>query len=93
MQRIPCPWCGDRDETEFRFGVEAGKSRPSAEACSDAEWASYLYYRANPKGWTREHWCHDAGCGQWFTLTRNTITHEIAAAEPPGAEPKPEVAT
>ena len=86
MQLIPCPWCGDRDETEYRFGVETGKSRPSTDSSSDAQWANYLYDRTNSKGWAQEYWCHDAGCGRWFTLTRNTVTHEIAAAEMPRLE-------
>lgn len=93
MQTIPCPWCGPRDETEFRFGVEVGRPRPGpAENVTDEEWAAYLYFRRNEKGLQREAWCHDAGCGQWFVLTRDSATHAIAGAEPieeaaGGAEP------
>ena len=37
----------------------------------------YLCYRDNPKGYLEEDWCHAKGCGEWFRLRRNTITHEI----------------
>jgi len=28
MLRIPCPWCGVRDESEFRYRGDATRSRP-----------------------------------------------------------------
>jgi sarcosine oxidase, subunit delta len=28
MLRIPCPWCGVRDETEFHYGGQAHIARP-----------------------------------------------------------------
>ena len=27
---IPCPYCGDRDVSEFRYGGDASKQRPAA---------------------------------------------------------------
>ena len=55
MLLIPCPWCGPRDETEFRCGGEAHISRPAdPDALSDDEWADYLFMRRNPKGTYRE---------------------------------------
>jgi sarcosine oxidase subunit delta len=78
MLRIECPWCGDRDETEFTFGGQAHIQRPSSpEKATDAEWAEYLFYRDNPKGEHHERWVHSYGCRQWFNLTRDTVTHEI----------------
>lgn len=79
MLRIPCPWCGTRDETEFRFGGESHVCRPGREA-GDAEWSDYLFYRENPRGLHCERWCHTYGCGQWFNLVRDTVTHEIKEA-------------
>ena len=34
-----------------------------------------------------ERWTHSAGCRQWFTLVRDTVTHEIEPSETqaPGA--------
>lgn len=79
MLRIPCPWCGLRDEPEFTYGGEAHLSRPGAD-CDDATWARHLYVRENPKGTHFERWCHTFGCGQWFNVARDTVTHEIHAA-------------
>ena len=91
MLLIPCPWCGERDETEFRYGGQAHVARPlDPHATSDAEWAQYLFMRDNPKGWFRERWNHAAGCRRWFNMVRHTVTHEIAAVYKPD-DPKPEL--
>ena len=42
MLLIPCPWCGERDEVEFRYGGEAHISRADAATVDDATWADYL---------------------------------------------------
>lgn len=78
MLRIECPYCGLRDEPEFSFGGESHITRPAAGA-GDAEWADYLFLRTNPKGEHAERWCHSYGCGQWFNVLRDTVTHEIRA--------------
>ncbi len=90
MLRIPCPYCGTRDENEFRFGGESHVERPSLEV-SDAEWADYLFNRNNPKGLHYERWCHTYGCSQWFNVVRDTLTHEIHAVYRMG-EVKPDLA-
>ena len=78
MLRIVCPWCGPRDEREFRWGGEVPLARPGPpERVSDPEWADYLFIRTNPKGWTRERWLHALGCRQWLVVVRNTVSHEI----------------
>jgi len=90
MLRIPCPYCGKRDESEFRFGGESHVERPGLEV-SDAEWADYLFNRNNPKGLHYERWCHTYGCSQWFNVVRDTLTHEIHAVYRMG-EVKPDLA-
>lgn len=90
MLRIPCPWCGLRDETEFRYGGEGHVQRPTDPAmASDRAWGEYLFYRANPKGVHFERWVHDYGCRQWFNAARDTVTHRFLAVyemgEPPPA--------
>ena len=80
MLLIDCPWCGPRDETEFHYGSQAHVSYPSdPHALSDAQWAEYLFARANPKGPTTERWCHASGCRRWFNAVRDTVTHEFLA--------------
>jgi len=80
MLRIECPFCGVRDQTEFRFGGEANVHRPIDPAqSSDEEWADYLYYRDNLKGPHAERWVHSYGCRRWFRVLRDTATHEIVS--------------
>jgi sarcosine oxidase subunit delta len=78
---IACPWCGPRDEIEFRYGGQAGISYPAdPEAMSDEEWADYLFMRDNPRGWWTERWMHSSGCRRWFDLDRHTATNEMRPA-------------
>ena len=91
MLRIHCPWCGPRDEPEFRWGGEVPTAGPGARGqVSDTAWAEYLFSRDNPKGLVRERWLHALGCRQWFVVVRNTVTHEIRATSRIG-EPLPEI--
>ncbi|PVA06570.1 sarcosine oxidase subunit delta [Thalassorhabdomicrobium marinisediminis] len=79
--RLPCPLCGDRDRREFYYqGAAVTLNRPAPEADADA-WDAYLHLRDNPAGETRDLWYHEAGCGAWIMVTRNTLTHEVLGAE------------
>ena len=89
MMRLPCPYCGTRDEIEFRFGGESHVERPDLEV-SDAEWADYLFNRENPEGVHYERWCHTYGCRQWFNVVRDTVTHKICAVYEMGVA-KPDI--
>jgi sarcosine oxidase subunit delta len=81
MLRIACPWCGVRDEAEFRYRGDATVRRPASD---DAEaFVDYVYMRDNPKGWHVEWWHHVAGCRQVVKVVRHTVTHEIAASGKP----------
>ena len=78
MLLINCPWCGDRAETEFSNGGEAGIARPlNPDALSDDEWADYLFNRNNLRGRYKELWNHSQGCRRWFEAERDTVTYEI----------------
>jgi sarcosine oxidase, subunit delta len=81
MQIFSCPFCGKRPETEFHYGGEAGNLRPqrAGDEVAAQSWASYLYFRANPKGTSREIWAHTA-CGELFVMERDTVTHEVVAS-------------
>ena len=88
MLLIDCPHCGPRAEIEFSYGGEAHIARPKLpETLSDAEWADFVFLRDNPKGLVLERWCHTAGCRRWFNVARDTVTYEILAVYPMGAEP------
>lgn len=88
MLLIPCPWCGPRDEIEFRYGGQAHLAYPAAPgALTDAEWADFLFMRDNPKGDWSERWMHSAGCRRWFNVVRSTVDHRISASYPMDAEP------
>ena len=81
MLRIPCPCCDiEGDETEFAYGGEAHIARPDGEFATDREWAEYLSGRTNPMGPHLERWRHAFGCGKWFNLARDTVTHEVFGA-------------
>jgi heterotetrameric sarcosine oxidase delta subunit len=66
--RVPCPHCGPRDVTEFSYG---GEDRGAPSPDPDAEFAR-TFLRANLAGLVTERWHHQAGCGAWFTFTRDT---------------------
>ena len=81
MLLIPCPWCGPRDEIEFRYGGQAHLAYPpDPGALTDAEWADFLFMRDNPKGEWAERWMHTAGCRRWFNVMRSTVDHQISVS-------------
>lgn len=85
MLLIPCPWCGARAQIEFCYGGDAAITRPAdALAASDDAWHAYLYLRDNPQGPHDELWQHVAACRRWFRVRRDTLTHDILEAAPPG---------
>ena len=85
MLLIPCPWCGPREETEFRYGGEA--RHVPAPDIGDRGLAEYLFYRSNPAGRHTEQWVHAHGCRRWFTLVRDTTSHVIHESYFPTPEP------
>lgn len=73
--RLTCPHCGDRDWSEFRYGGDAGRTRPAHGEADRKTWHDYVFTYDNPKGPHTEHWQHVLGCRQWFVMTRNTATN------------------
>src|SRR3546814_4710115 len=78
MMKIDCPFCGPRDELEFKCGGQSHVQRPDLSA-SDGEWAEYLYVRENPKGWHFERWLQDR------KSTRLNSSHYCADSMPSSA--------
>ena len=60
--RIPCPFCGPRDVSEFRYGGQilaqpaAGGNLPEVQD---------------------ERWYHRYGCRRWLTARRDVRTNEV----------------
>jgi heterotetrameric sarcosine oxidase delta subunit len=81
MLRIRCPFCGPRDEIEFRYGGQTGVAVPAdPEALDDEMWARYVFFRDNPRGPFAERWAHAAGCRRWFDAVRDTVTNEFGTS-------------
>ncbi len=77
MLILTCPYCGvAAEESELAPGGEAHLKRAGSEA-SDAEFESYMFARANPRGVHFERWRHAYGCGKWFLAARCTETLEV----------------
>lgn len=86
MLLIQCPWCGERAESEFNYGGEAGIVRPvradskdKESWLDDAQWGDYVFMRKNTRGVFREQWVHTHGCRRWFEAERDTVTHQFIA--------------
>jgi heterotetrameric sarcosine oxidase delta subunit len=80
--RIPCPFCGERDLSEFAYHGDANFIRPDpAHADAPARFFDAVYLRSNPAGAHEELWYHVSGCRSWLRVERNTRTHEILGAQ------------
>src|ERR1700730_2810328 len=76
MLRMPCPWCGERDETEFHYRGDASTVRPAADE-GLAAFTSYVYERDNRCGWHLECWFAAAASRKLLKVVRHTLSHEI----------------
>jgi sarcosine oxidase subunit delta len=81
MIRINCPFCGERDHTEFSYGGDATIVYPELDASVD-EWHDAVFLRENIRGAQSETWHHVNGCRMWLIVERDTMTHEIHSVRP-----------
>jgi sarcosine oxidase subunit delta len=80
--RIHCPFCGERDLSEFSYLGDANFKRPDPQAPdAEARFFDAVYLRDNPAGPHEELWYHASGCRSWLRVSRNTRTHEISGVE------------
>lgn len=80
--RVACPFCGERDSSEFVFLGDAGFRRPDPDgADAETRFVEAVYLRDNPAGRHEELWYHASGCRGWLRVTRDTRTHEIFAVD------------
>ena len=80
---LPCPNCGPRDVEEFRCAGEV-TVRPKGSP-SPRELNTYIYFRENVAGVSREWWYHRYGCELWFIAERDTRTNAVLKTELPKA--------
>jgi heterotetrameric sarcosine oxidase delta subunit len=78
--RIPCPFCGERDLSEFSYLGDAGYRRPELGSENIGQFHETVYLRDNPAGPHEELWYHAFGCRSWLIVTRDTRNHQIFAA-------------
>ncbi|MFB2531167.1 sarcosine oxidase subunit delta [Paracoccus sp. p4-l81] len=82
MLVLTCPYCGVKAcETELTPGGEAHLKR-FGPGSSDADFESYMFDRANPRGLHFERWRHSYGCGKWFLAARDTVTLQVFGTYP-----------
>ncbi|MDR1062759.1 MAG: sarcosine oxidase subunit delta [Azoarcus sp.] len=82
MKLMPCPLNGSRNISEFTYGGEVA-AMPDPAACTDAEWANYVFNKSNPAGVVREWWLHNAS-SYWFIAERDTVTDTVLRTFDPG---------
>ncbi len=80
MKIMHCPLNGPRNIQEFMCFGEVTQM-PAPNACSDAEWAEYVWFSNNLADVVREWWCH-VPTAYWFIAERNTVTDEIVRTYP-----------
>ena len=80
MIRIQCPFCGERDHSEFGYGGDGSIVYPALDAPAE-EWEKAVFQRENIRGLQTETWQHVSGCRQWLIVERDTMTHEIRSVK------------
>ena len=80
MIRLPCPNCGIRNASEFRYGGEYNPRPADPNSASESEWSHYLHMRRNTAGEQVEWWLHQSGCGLWFLVERQRSTNDVRQA-------------
>ena len=76
MIRINCPFCGERDHSEFTYGGDGSIEYPPLDGSLE-DWANAVFQRENIRGVQTESWHHVSGCRQWLIVERDTLSHKI----------------
>jgi sarcosine oxidase delta subunit len=69
MNRLACPFCGDRELEEFLFHKTLAEPESSAYA--------QVYERVSRREESIEHWQHVLGCRAWLWVRRNPSTNHV----------------
>lgn len=87
MFLIPCPHCGPRNVSEFRY-VGERRTRPDPQAATPVQWRAYLYEHDNIAGLSVESWYHTFGCRRFVSVERHTVTNAVRpVADTPSTPP------
>ena len=81
MIRINCPFCGERDHSEFTYGSDATINYPSLNS-DQKKWVEAIFFRENIFGKQLETWHHTNGCRMWLEIERCTKSHKIYSVKP-----------
>ena len=81
MIKINCPFCGEREHSEFTYGGDGAVEYPPLDA-SVAAWHAAVFTRENVCGVQWETWHHVSGCRMWLLVERDTMTHKIHSVRP-----------
>jgi heterotetrameric sarcosine oxidase delta subunit len=75
MLLIPCPHCGERDESEFNYG---GRVADFPELQADmSTWYRAIHLPDVNDPIVNEVWFHASGCECWIQVKRDIRTHEF----------------
>lgn len=70
MKLLVCPINGPRPVSEFVCGGPV-RPMPDPQACTDAQWADYVFNRDGAAG-VKAEWWHHVPSGVWFIAERDT---------------------
>lgn len=84
MKLLTCPVNGPRPVSEFVYGGEV-RPMPDPDACSDVEWAAYVFNRNGVPGVKIEWWYH-AASGTWFHAERDVTADRVLRTWLPGED-------
>ena len=80
MIRINCPFCGERDHSEFSYGGDASVKYPPLDAPAE-QWLEAVFQRENIDGVQFETWQHLQGCRMWSVVERDTTNQRFTASD------------
>jgi sarcosine oxidase subunit delta len=75
MKLLTCPINGPRPVSEFACAGEV-RPMPDPAACTDEQWADYVFNRNGAPGVKQEWWCH-VPSGVWFIAERDTLADRV----------------
>ncbi len=75
MKILTCPINGPRPIQEFTYGGPV-REMPEPDACTDQEWADYVFNCDAAPGVRREWWYHGPS-RVWFIAEREVVRDEV----------------